>query len=239
MIVDPRRGEPASLWRLPSYTEDGCARGPRLYANLLLPGAFLLATVASAAVGVIPLALLLFLGFLLFGFITLVGLLIRMPLGIRLDENGVRIGGIRYNERHPGRIRRRHTPLRGYTRALHVYTSSWHGVRRATVVTGRSDLRLLGRRFGAGTNVPWWAEQGVAAWAPGRFTSPSAKALFVVEVDRESADFQAFRPPKGKRGAMLADVVYNSPRMVWIIPTRDPERLLAALRGATPPVPES
>lgn len=247
MIVDPRKQEAAPSQR-PSYTEDGCARGWQIYtapglAILLLIGAAVGIATGNAGLAVGLLAL-----FLVVGFLAGTGLMIRWPLGIRMDEHGVRIGGVHRDERHPGKVRRRDKPLRGFTRALHVYACPWPAVRRVAVLSERSDISLACRRRTPSANGPWWSASGAEAWAPGKFASPTAKGLLVLEVDPAEADFQRFRPPR-RAAAVMADFggYYDlaetfgtrseNKTMVWVIPTRHPERLRAALHSANPPIP--
>ena len=113
----------------------------------------------------------------------------------------------------------------------------WQGVQRIKVLAEPRDLAMMARKFGGpqDPNRPWWSFLGLAPWAPGRFIDPRAKAALVIEVETARATFQASRPPKT---TALVDSIYNSPTMTWVIPTKDPERLKAALAAAEPPIPE-
>ena len=54
-------------------------------------------------------------------------------------------------------------------------------------------------------------------------------------VSDQHASFQPTRPP---RGPILADSVYNRGTMTWVIPTKNPLRLKAALAAAKPLISE-
>ena len=84
----------------------------------------------------------------------------------------------------------------------------------------------------------WWSRLGVAGWAPGRFVDRRTGAVLVIEVERQRASFQPTRPAKGPVAAHEAQRIYTGETMVWVIPTRQPQRLKAALAAAAPPIPE-
>jgi hypothetical protein len=239
VIVDPRAADPAPFRQYPDYAEDGCGRGARLWSVLVLPGALFVVAVVCLTDGAVMPAVLVLILFVLCGLIAGIGLMTRLPLGIRLDEHGVSIGGVRFSERHRRLVRRRDKPLQGFTRALHAYSCAWPGVRRLTVVSGRPNIQLISRKWGRlAPNAPWWAEQGFTPWAPGKFLSPAAKALLVIEVETRQADFQELRPPKGRVGRDMAARIYGGETMTWIIPTRHPDQLLQAIRATDPPQSE-
>ena len=231
MIVDPRLAEQPPQFRPPEYEEDGSARTTRMYLGaLMIPGLLCVGIVASAVLGSVGVAAILAVLLLFFAFLSSTILSTRLPLGIRMDAQGIRIGGVRGNRVH------RDKPIQGFTRAMHVYSCDWQGVRRIKVLTEPRELALMARRFGGpqDLNPPWWAFLSLAPWAPGRFIDNRSAAL-VIEVETARASFQATRPPKI---TALVDSIYNSPTMTWVIPTRDPQRLKAALAAALPPIPE-
>ena len=94
------------------YAEDHCALNWRFVsAGLLAPVVVIAAAVAAitlddgaswALLGVVGLATVTWIAF---------GQMLpyAWPLGIRLDSDGLRIGGVRWAEQHPGRTRRKAT----------------------------------------------------------------------------------------------------------------------------------
>jgi hypothetical protein len=244
MIVDPRAAQqPQPPRRVPEYAEDGSARSAGMITMaLLLPTLALIGVIAAAAAGSVGAAAVLAVLLLFFGFLAVPGLMTRLPLGIRMDGQGVRIGGVAAAEKGRGRVQPRDKPIQGFTRAMHVYACGWDGVRRMKVLTDPVELRAMAATIS--TKTPdgyagaWWSRLGFAAWAPGRFIDRRTGAVLVIEVERQRASFQPTRPAKGPVGAREAQRIYTGETMVWVIPTRDPQRLRAALAAAAPPIPE-
>ena len=73
-------------------------------------------------------------------------------------------------------------------------------------------------------------------WAPGRFIDVLTGSVLVIEVETQRASFQATRPPKGSLGRSMAQDIYTSETMKWVIPTKNPAGIKAALAAADPPV---
>lgn len=136
------------------------------------------------------------------------------PVGIVVDRDGIRIGGIR--------------PAARVTRGLawaeqqrkQVLFAPWDAVRHCVVITDKSILHDAGDMRNAGARV---VEVGVL-WAP------FAKAGLLIEVDPDRVVLPRFREPDTHRpfwrSAHLR-VAEVSP--VWYVPTRRPEDLRAAL----------
>ena len=244
MIVDPRLAEqPQPPRRVPEYAENGSARRPGMIAlALVLPGVFLLGVLAAALAGSVGWAVPLAIPLLFTTFLSTIGLMIRLPLGIRMDAQGIRIGGVEAAETGRSRVRPRDKPIQGFTRAMHVYACDWEGVQRMKVLTDPTELKAMAAtittKTPSGYHGVWWGHLGYAAWAPGRFIDRRTGAVLVIEVARERATFQPTRPAKGPVGAREAQRIYTGESMVWVIPTRDPHRLKAALVTAMPPIPE-
>lgn len=115
------------------YAEDHCALNWRLVsAGLLAPVAVVAAAVAGIALGGAAFWALFVV--LMLGMITWIAfgpmLPYAWPLGIRLDSDGLRIGGMRWAERHPGRTRRKATVPHQYGQ---VFACRWDGVQRIGV----------------------------------------------------------------------------------------------------------
>jgi hypothetical protein len=242
VIVDPRLNEQPPTSRHPQYAENDCAgAGNTLYLRTLwLPGLLFVGIVVAAALGSILAALIVAVFFLAFSLPAVLTLLTRRPLGIRMDQDGIRIGGVQAAEECRGRVSRRDKPIRGFTRAMHVYACDWDGVRRIKVLTDRQELVAMaggvgGPRAASDYRGVWWSYLGIDSWAPGRFVNVrGTNAALVFEVDVQHASFQATRPPRGTH----AGRIYDQPTMTWVIPTNDPDAIKAALVAAQPPVYE-
>lgn len=245
MIVDPRAaGQPQTPRRVPEYAEDGSARSAGMITlALLLPVLSLIGVVVAAVAGSVGAVVMLAVLLVLFVFLSIPALMTRLPLGIRMDAQGVRIGGVAAAEKGRSRVRPRDKPIQGFTRAMHVYSCDWDGVRRIKVLTDPAQLLAMAATVTSKPPVfsyanAWWIRLGYAAWAPGRFIDRRTGAVLVIEVERERASFQPTRPAKGLVAAHEAQRIYTGETMVWVIPTRDPQRLKAALAAAVPPIPE-
>lgn len=244
MIVDPRLNEPPQPdVRYPEYAENGSAKDPKRYPVPVATWTVLaLGIVLSAVFGSITVAVLFALALLLIGFVQVTSLIGRLPLGIRMDQQGIRIGGVQAAEEGRSRVHPRDRPIRGFTRAMHVYSCEWEGVQRIKVLTDPRELRAMARGFGGSGSAEyrgeWWSSLNMAAWAPGRFVDVLTGAALVIEVETARASFQATRPPKGGLGGSVAADVYTGETMTWVIPTRNPQAIKAALAAARPPVYE-
>lgn len=243
MIVDPRLNEPPKPdIRYPEYAENGSAKDPKRYPVPVTTWTVLgLGIVLAAVFGSIGLALLFALALLLIGFIQVTSLICRLPLGIRMDQQGIRIGGVQAAEEGRSRVHPRDKPIQGFTRAMHVYSCEWEGVQRIKVLTDPRELKAMARGFNGSSREyrgEWWSSLNRAAWAPGRFVDVLTGAALVIEVETTHASFQATRPPKGRLGGSVAADIYTSETMKWVIPTRNPQAVKAALAAARPPVYE-
>ena len=98
------------------YAEDHCALNRRFVsAGLLAPVVVIAAAVAGIALGRAAFwALFVVVGLAAMTWIAFGQTLpYAWPLGVRLDSGGLRIGGVRWAERHPGRTRRKATVPHG------------------------------------------------------------------------------------------------------------------------------
>lgn len=243
MIVDPRLNEqPEPNVRHPEYAENGAARvGRRLAIPIVTWSLLLIAIVASAVAGALPLTVVFVIVLAMLGLIQVTSLMTSLPLGIRIDQQGIRIGGVEAAEAGRSRVRPRDKPIQGFTRSMHVYSCDWEGVRRIKVLTDPVQLKAMSTSFNRGVaeyRGAWWDALGTAPWAPGRFVDVLTGGALVIEVETQRATFQATRPPKGKLGGTLAQEVYMSQTMKWVIPTKNAEGIRAALAAAQPPVTE-
>ena len=199
------------------YAEDHCALNWRFVsAGLLAPVVVIAAIVAAVALD--NAASWVLLGVMLLGTMTWVAfgqmLPYAWPLGIRLDSDGLRIGGMRWAEKHPGRARRKATVPRQYGQ---VFACRWDGVQRIGVTRDRKAIRTSVRR----------ASHGIRRTPLGNLAVPFMRAAVVILVDREQCTLPRIGPAKG-----LLSVNWSSPgfhQPLWVVPTRHPAELEAAL----------
>lgn len=211
---DEAEVRPAAMY----YAEDHCAlRWPPLTAGLLVP-VFALALIAlSFAVTIKALSwssiAVAFLAMIVWG---AWGQLLPYvwPTGIRLDSWGVRIGGMQWAERHPGRTRRKATVPRQYSQ---VFSCPWEGVRRIGVTSNRKAIRMMIRG----------AYHGRKPTPLGNLAAPFMRAALVIWVERDHANLPRIKPARGPLSVNWSSPGFHQP--IWVAPTRNPERLQAAL----------
>jgi hypothetical protein len=234
---------PAPPRTAPHYSENGCGNRVR---TLVLPGIALLAALLAVLGTVLGdpdlLSLLVVTGLL--GPIGWAAAGSKRGLGIRLDQDGLRIGGVRRAERRPASVQApaRTAPgenmVKAGRKSREVCSADWASVRRVVVLSEPEDVRRMSNRQPGKYELwaPWWANAGRASWAPGRYVDARAKGALVVEVERERVEYRPVDPPTAS-AALQAQTVYAHPTMVWAIPTKHPEKLHAALAEARPPLP--
>jgi hypothetical protein len=136
------------------------------------------------------------------------------PIGIRLNAEGVAIGGVRWAERHPGRTRRKASVLnQGYQ----VFSCPRDGVTSIWVETDPGRLKDLRRH----------ATYGRRPTPLGNLSVPFMTAALVIEVRQPAATL-----PKIHRARNPLAVNYSSAghhQSQWVVPTRHPGRLRAVL----------
>jgi hypothetical protein len=174
-----------------AYAEDPCAlRWPLLLSGFGIPLLFAVffalymitkiwLFAVAAAVTVIPFWALTYGYFLMYVW----------PTGIRLDDAGVRIGGVRWAERHPGRRRRWRRPVSPGQRYW-VFSCPWDGVQAMTLVTDPAALRELHRRSWGGRRAGLRTLLGVLG-------APYMRAALVIKVDPRLATFPQFSDKRG------------------------------------------
>lgn len=147
------------------------------------------------------------------GLFTIIALTVMAwPVGIRIDDDGIRIGGVR-RTRRPGR----RLPWAGQQRR-EILLASWSAISAAAVITDKAGIREAGDlRKGDVVRL------GVL-WAP------FARAALVIEIDPARVALPRFREQDITRPfwrpARLAPVRLSP---VWYVPTRHPGALRAAL----------
>jgi hypothetical protein len=139
------------------------------------------------------------------------------PTGIRLDGDGVRIGGVRWAERHPGRTRDRLAIVpRQYSQ---VFECPWDGVRRIGVITDPKAIKAFKKN----------AHRGLKPSPLGNLAVPFMRAALVILVDGELARVPGIRrrPSLAWRLSGYTSPGYNQP--LWVVPTRRPGDVASAL----------
>jgi hypothetical protein len=204
------------------YAEDHCALNWRfvtagLYAPIVAAVAFVAAVALHSAVSwaLLAVMLLALLPWFPFGQV----LPYAWPVSMRLDSSGVRIGGVRWAQRHPGR-RRKATVPHQYGQ---VFACGWDGVQRLGVTRDRKAIKVMIRH----------AAHGRRRTPLGNLAVPFMRAALVIMVDENRCALPQITPATG-----LLSVNWSSPgfrQPLWVVPTRHPDKLEAAL--ATMPLP--
>lgn len=199
------------------YAEDHCALNWRFVsAGLLAPVAVIAAAVAGIALGGAAFwALFVVLGLGMITWIVFGQMLpYAWPLGIRLDSDGLRIGGMRWAEQHPGRTRRKATVPRQYGQ---VFACRWDGVQHIGVTTDRKAIKTSIRH----------ASHGIRRTPLGNLAVPFMRAAVVILVDREQCTLPHIGPARGLLSRNWSSPGFHQP--LWVVPTRHPAELEAAL----------
>lgn len=150
------------------------------------------------------------------GYIGLIFTIVLMaknwPTGIRIDSDGIRIGGLRSHPRL-----RKNLPWADWQRR-HVFFCPWDAVRSATVITDKPALRDTRRLTNRETI------------RIGALTGPFTKAALLIEVDLDQVTMPEFREPDtGRQMWRYSHLAAVEKSPVWYVPTRHPEALRAAL----------
>jgi hypothetical protein len=161
-----------------------------------------------------------------------IGLVISWPIDILIDDDGIRIGGLRRSTRRARKGAREYPELPTKQRRQ-VFFCPWEAVQRVEVVTDRAELKKLRR---AAEDVGFRHSMTVAL---GRLWSPQMRAALVINLDPDRAVFPRFleRGEEVKRPTGTSTTKRDSFRSpVWIAPTRHPDQLRAALERHGVPV---
>lgn len=162
-------------------------------------------------------------------------LILLWPTGVRIDADGIRIGGVRYSERHPHRNPHRKPPPPSF-QCYHVFSCPWDAVRSLELTTGRKKLRALMKASTSASTRGIKARAGVAiGFYVGILAAPFMRAALVIHVDPERAQFPEFRK---QQALVVATSQIGTQSSVWVVPTRRPAELREIVRAvslATPP----
>jgi hypothetical protein len=151
------------------------------------------------------------------------------PVGIRVDSAGIRIGGLRARERRQqaGRWPPR-KPFHVSTQGRAVFTCPWEGVQALYLVRRRAELKPLMQQYRA------FRKQFQQLRRPLGMLNTNRAALVIV-----NSPALAYSEPGMFRGEWARPgTATGVPSPTWLVPTRHPEALLAALARApaAPPV---
>lgn len=215
--------DPGASWREPSaqlrYREDRCGlRWPLLIASIALSvvGALaLLFFVAAAILAPIGWVLvLLIVLFLIWAYRWLHVSVRGWRVGIQVDDEQIQIGGLRGAERRRLSQRRSARDEDAFVEPKGVFTWRWRsGAESLYLITDRRELREFARRH--------HIERGSGQVSRGFLAVPRMRAALVIATT-PSIGMNAFKP------------------QVWLVPTRRPDDLRAALAAVpgAPPVQE-
>jgi hypothetical protein len=201
-----------SVW----YREDRCVlRWPMVAAGLLAPAATIALLVLGIVLQSVPLLIVMVIPILFWA--ARGQLLVHWwPIGIRLRQDGVAIGGVRWAERHPGKIRRKASVLnQGYQ----VFSCPWDGVTAVWIETGPGQLKDLRRA----------ATYGRTPTPLGNLAVPFMTAALVIRVDHAAAALPAIHRARNPLAVNYSADGYH--QALWAVPTRHPERLREALNS--------
>jgi hypothetical protein len=161
-----------------------------------------------------------------------IGLLYRnWPTGISLDETTISIGAVR-SGRAAGR-----TPTVTH-QSWGLFTCPRPAVRSARVVTDPAELRQLKTAplYYTLTNR-WGSKRDMTYCNLGVLTSPFMRAALVIEVDPDAVTAPRARPRpdvQQRQGRAAVPAILPALSPTWIVPTRHPEELSAALAALVP-----
>lgn len=113
--------------------------------------------------------------------------------GIRLDEDGIRIGGVRWADKHPGRVHHRPTVPRQWSQE---FRCPWAAVQRIGVVTDRQTINTMIKH----------SYHGRKPTPLGNLATPFMRAALVIWVEQEMAKPPAIEPARG-----LLSINWSSP----------------------------
>jgi hypothetical protein len=203
------------------YAEDRCALRWPLYLLGIAP--LTLATVWMVLAGTAGQWGLFCVGDVLAGS-GLAGLLLlrwNWPTGIRVDAAGIRIGGVRRAERQGLLLRLRRKPVRTYNQRDEVFTCPWDGAWRLAVVSDRHALREMFRQARACRYGDGWGHVTPLGW----LSAPFMRAGLVIYVVPGKVRQPPLRSGARERAGALSPT--------WLVPTRHPGPLWAALARAS------
>ena len=158
------------------------------------------------------------------------GLLYRnWPTGIRIDDSGISIGAVR-----SARASRREPTVNHQSWGL--YACPWSAVLDVRIVTDQAELRRMKDlpQYYTLTNR-WSNKKGMRRCNTGVLTSPFMRAALVIEVNPfevSASEIRSARFYTNFKDGSFSHVVHPQLSPTWVVPTRHPEELDAALLTA-------
>jgi hypothetical protein len=157
------------------------------------------------------------------------GLLYRnWPTGIRIDESGISIGAIT-----SAQAAFRRPTVSHQSRGL--FTCPWPAVLGVRIVTDRAELRQMKDSPSYYTLTSRWSNKaGMTRCNIGVLTSPFMRAALVIEVNPFAVTASEIRPTRyysNFKDGYFSHLIHPQPSPTWVVPTRHPEALSAALQS--------
>ena len=151
------------------------------------------------------------------------------PTGIRVDETGITIGAVRSAQA----ARRKPTVSH---QSWGLYTCPWPAVLDVRIVTDQDELRQMKNspRFLTLTNR-WSRKAGMEHCNIGVLASPCMRAALVIEVNPSTVTAAGIRPARfytNYKDGQFSHLVQPRLSPTWVVPTRHPAALSAALQTA-------
>lgn len=213
------------------YAEDRCALRWPLWFHSAVPLAlavlvFVLAILAGPAGPLAVLAAVIF----TWAVVGMLALRANYRTGIRADGAGIRIGGLRRAERRASRgLAPRRKPWRVGDQRYAVFDAPWTAVHELSLITDGPTIRYIARQAKR-------SRQRIAfVRFLGRMDAPFMAACLVIYLEPAAARVPAFRPSYVGQGMVK---ITGRAAPAWLVPTRHPELLRAALTAlpCCPPV---
>ena len=212
----------------PSYLEAHSALNGRLVASCLLAPAVI--EIACLILGVLLDQPWFFViaGSMFVPIMIASGLLYRnWPTGVLIDRSGISIGAVRSAR---GAARR---PTVNH-QSWGLYTCPWPAVLGVRLVTDRNELRQMRNlpQYHTLTNR-WSNKRGMRHCNIGVLASPFMRAALIIEVNPSAVTAAEIRPARfytNYKDGQFSHLVQPQPSPTWVVPTRHPEALSAALQ---------
>jgi hypothetical protein len=156
------------------------------------------------------------------------GLLYRnWPTGVLIDESGISIGAVRSARAAARRPTVNH-------QSWGLYTCPWSAVQGVRLVTGRNELRQMSNlpQYHTLTNR-WSNKRGMRHCNIGVLASPFMRAALIIEVNPAAVTAAEIRPARfytNYKDGQFSHLVQPRLSPTWVVPTRHPEALRAALQ---------
>lgn len=212
----------------PAYLETRSALNGRLLTScLLVPGAIEIACLTLGVTLDQPWFFVIA-GSMLVPIMICSGLLYRnWPTGISIDQSAITIGAVR-----SARAARRRPTVNHQSWGR--YTCPWPAVLAVRIVTDRAELRRMmnSPQYHTLTNR-WSNKRGERRCNIGVLAPPFMRAALVIEVDRPAVTASTIRPARfytNYKDGQFSHRVDPQLSPTWVVPTRHPEALAAALQ---------